>query len=280
MAREAALTADAGILSAIAPASFAGICLTLLPWLIGGGILTLHHPFDPGLLAHQRRANRYGALILPGPLAFSLAETGALAIERAAGVIAAWRAPAQLATSPAWHESDVGFTDVSIFGEAGLIAMRRDDDGQPRPLFADKGTVELARTAAGTLALRGALVPHRIFPPGIERSALPYFKIGTDGWIDSGYPCRFVSTTGGLVVTGPPAGMVTVGGYRFALRGLSEVVRRIDGAATLAASPDPVIGQRLIGIAADRAAVQAALTAVGINPIVAAAFRDDRIAAY
>jgi hypothetical protein len=38
--------------------------------------------------------------------------------------------------------------------------------------------------------------------------------------------------------------------------------------------PDPVIGQKLIGNAADRDVVQAALTAVGVNPIVAAAFRD------
>jgi AMP-binding enzyme len=280
VARESALTPDFGILSTIAPASFSGICLTLLPWLIGGGILTLHHPFDPGLLAHQQRTDRCGAIVVPGPLAFSLAETGALAIERAASVIAAWRSPEQLAESAAWRESDVSFTDVSIFGEAGMIAMRRDDAGLPCPLLARQDAVELARTEAGTLAVRGALVPHRNFPPGIERSGLPHFKIGADGWIDTGYPCRFVSTTGGLIVTGPPAGMVTVGGYRFPLRDLAEVVRRIDGAATLTALPDPFIGQRLVGAAPDRAIVQAALTAVGVNPIVVAAFRDRRVAAY
>ena len=44
--------------------------------------------------------------------------------------------------------------------------------------------------------------------------------------------------------------------------------------ATLVVLPDPVIGQRLIGNAEQRDVVQAALTAVGVNPIVAAAFRD------
>ena len=77
-----------------------------------------------------------------------------------------------------------------------------------------------------------------------------------------------------MVVTGPPAGIVSVGGYRFPLHDLQEMVGRIDGGATLAALPDPVIGQRLIGNAADRDTMQAALDAVGVNPLVAAAFRD------
>ena len=44
------------------------------------------------------------------------------------------------------------------------------------------------------------------------------------------------------MVTGPPAGIVGVGGYRFPLHDLQEMVGRIDGAATLAALPDPIVG--------------------------------------
>ena len=33
-------------LSTLAPSSFAGMSLTLLPWLLTGGTLALHHPFD------------------------------------------------------------------------------------------------------------------------------------------------------------------------------------------------------------------------------------------
>jgi len=247
---------------------------------MGGGILTLHHPFDPGLLLRQLRADRCGALVLPGPLALSLAETSAFAVESAAGVIAAWRSPERLATSAVWRETSVSLTDVSIFGEAGMVPARRDDDGRPRPLAARDGTIEIARTEAGTLKLRGAMLPHRVFPPGIERSGLPYYKIGAGGWIDTGYRCRANAPMQELVITGPPSGMVTVGGYRFALRGLADVVRRIDGAATLTALPDPVIGQRLIGNARDRLTMQAALAAVGVSPIVIAAFRDRSPAAH
>ncbi len=48
---ESRLAQDAIVLSTLAPASFAGICLTLLPWLLIGGTLLLHHPFDPDVLA-------------------------------------------------------------------------------------------------------------------------------------------------------------------------------------------------------------------------------------
>jgi hypothetical protein len=50
----------------------------------------------------------------------------------------------------------------------------------------------------------------------------------------------------------------------------------IDGDATLAAVPDAVAGQRLLGQTADCAAMKTALAASGVNPLVAAAFRSVR----
>ena len=38
--------------------------------------------------------------------------------------------------------------------------------------------------------------------------------------------------------------------------------------------PDPLLGERLAGNAADRYTIQAALNAVGVNPIAVAAFHD------
>jgi len=81
--------------------------------------------------------------------------------------------------------------------------------------------------------------------------------------------------------TGPPSGIASVGGYRFPLHDLKEIAGRVEGDATIAALPDPLVGQRLIGNAADRNTMQAALGAVGVNPLVVATFRDrsDRDAA-
>jgi hypothetical protein len=281
---ESGLEQDSSILSTFALSSFAGVCLTLLPWLLCGGTLVLHHPFDPGILARQRREDRCGTLILPGPVAFRLAETDAFAVEGPACVIAAWRSPERLAASPTWRELDTILVDVPIFGEVALAPARRGD-GRPSPIplgpiIAPRGSTggivvaELTPTGAGTVASRGPMVPHHSFPPGIEHSGLPYFKIGHRGLVDCGYTCRIDSLNQAIVVTGPPSGIISVGGYRFALRDLQDVVGRIDGAATLAALPDPIVGQRLIGNAPNRDTMQAALNAVGVNPIVVAAFRD------
>jgi len=282
---ETRIAKDSNILSTLAPSSFAGISLTLLPWLLSGGALVLHHAFDPDILARQRRDDRCDTLILPGSVAFRVAEAGAIAGAGPTAVIAAWRSPERLTASPAWREPESVLVDVSIFGEAGLVAARRGVGGRPSavqfgPVVAPRGSTgaivlaELVRTPAGTVALRGPMVPRNSFPPGIERSGLPYFTIGHGGLIDTGYTCRIDSLTQGIVLTGPPSGIVSVGGYRFPLRDLQDVVGRIDGDATLAALPDPLVGQRLIGNASDRSTMQAALNAVGVNPIVVAAFRD------
>lgn len=271
---ETGLAEDSGILSTLVPSSFAGLCLTIVPWLLRGGPLVLHHPFDPGVLVRQRRRERCATLALPGPLVFPLAASGAFAVDGPANVIAAWRSPDQLTASSTWREPDADLVDIAIFGEAAFVAGRRGAGGKPRPLHGDDATVEVRRTETGTLALRGAMAPHRVFPPGIDRSGLPYFEVGPDGWMDTGCACRIDSVSKAIVVTAPRGGIAGVGGYRFPLRDLQDVVGRIDGAATLAALPDPLIGQRLIGNAADRPIMQAALNAVGVNPLVVAAFRD------
>jgi hypothetical protein len=285
VALESKLAQGAHILSTLAPSSFAGVSLTLLPWLFCAGTLSLHHPFQAQLFAQQRRADACRTLILPGAVALRLAESGAFARDGVPTIVGAWRSPERLATSSAWREPEAALVDVSIFGEAGFVAARRSSDGQAVPLPLGPVTAprnstggsivaEVVRTAAGTLALRGPMVPRHAFPPGIERSGLPHFEIDRFGLVDTGYTCRVDTLTKGVIVTGPPAGIVSVGSYRFSLHELREAVGRIDTGATLAALPDPVIGQKLIGNAADRDVVQAALTAVGVNPIVAAAFRD------
>jgi hypothetical protein len=276
---------DACVLATIAPSSFAGICLALVPWLLTGGTLALHHALDPEIFARQRRDDRCGTLILPAAAAFRLAETGLFAHEGPTTILAAWHAPERLAASADWTERDATLVDVPIFGEAGLVAARRSAGGRPAtlPLGSVRAprdgdgavtVAELIATAADTLALRGPMVPRHPFPPGIERSDQPHFAIGRDGLVDTGYGCRVDTVSNTVTVTAAPAGIVSVGGYRFPLCGLLETIGRIDDRATLAALPDALTGQRLVGNAGDPAAMQAALDAVGVNPLVIAAFTE------
>ena len=94
--------------------------------------------------------------------------------------------------------------------------------------------------------------------------------------VDTGYTCRVDSVTKAMVVTGPPSGIVSIGGYRFPLRELQDIAGRVDSRSTLAALPDSLVGHRLIGNAPDRDAIQTTLNELGLNPLVAAAFRDRR----
>jgi AMP-binding enzyme len=275
----------ASVVSTIAPASFAGISLTLVPWLITGGTLLLHHAFDADLFAAQRRDEGCGTLILPAPVVFRFADTGLFAGDNPATILAQWHAPDRLAGSALWRAKNTALVDVAVFGEAGLVAGRRDEDGRPLPIplgaaFSPREGegaavfAELKPTAMNTLALRGPMVPHHHFPPRVERTDLPHFSIGKDGYVDTGYACRVDPVRQSLVVTGPPAGFVTVGGYRLPLRRLLETIARIDVEATLTAVPDPLVGHRLVGTASDCAAMQIALGAFGLNPLVAAAFAE------
>jgi len=283
---ESRLIQDATVLSTLAPSSFAGICLTLLPWLLSGGALHLHHPFDPTVLVGQWRGDaRCGALVLPASMAFRLSDAGVFSRAGPASVLAAWRAPDRLGVSPAWRERDTTLVDVSIFGEIGIVVARRQGNGAPAPLpfgavVAPRGSpgavvvAEVTATALGTVALRGPMVPRSGFPPGSEAAGLPHLPVGRAGLIDTGYTCRVDPGGRTIAVTGAPSGMVAIGGYRFALRALQDTIGAADPHATLVTLPDPLLGQRLAGNAADRYAVQAALNAAGVNPLVAAAFHD------
>jgi hypothetical protein len=248
--------------------------------------LLLHHPFDlPSLTRQWREGGPCGALMLPAPVAFRLADAGVFSDISPACVVTSWRSPDVLSASPFWHRQEIGFVDVSIFGEVGLVAARRGESGQPVPLPLGPVTTpysgavalpvaELHATERGTVGLRGPMVPHHNFPPGAERAGLPHLAIGPNGIIDTGYACTSDAATKTVVVTAPPAGIVTVGGYRLPLKDLQDMVGTIDAAASLAAVSDPLLGQRLAGNASDRHMMQAALGAVGINSIAVSAFRD------
>ncbi len=275
------------IVGTLAASSIAGLAALVMPWLITGGKLVLHQAFAGHVLAAQRAAEGCGLLVLPGPLLGSLREAGLLdGAVTPAVVLAVWRSPEYLATSAALSEATINIVDLSVFGEIGMAAARRPADKADAPSFtatvparrdtASTMRIEATRTTAGTLALRGATVPSHPFPPGADRIDPLRLKIDEHGFVDTFYPCRHDRELDRLVITGPPAGLVNVGGYRFSLLELQTTVRRIDQEASVAALPDTMSGHRLAGLASDREAVRDALAAEGANPLLVAAFRERR----
>jgi hypothetical protein len=96
------------------------------------------------------------------------------------------------------------------------------------------------------------------------------------GFADTGYPCRADRASAELSITGPPPGIVSVGGYRFRLDQLQDLVGRTDPNAILAALPDTLAGHRLAGSALQRTALRRALNELGVNPLISAAFGERR----
>jgi hypothetical protein len=128
-------------------------------------------------------------------------------------------------------------TDVMVFGETGLLAACRGASGKAETISyggvtsprGHKGGITMAEvkaTSSGTIAMRGPMVPRAPFPPGAERSGFPHLKIGANGLVDTGYGCHADSAS--IIVTGPPPGMISVGGYRFMIEQVQELIKRMD----------------------------------------------------
>lgn len=275
---EAGALQNARLLSAIPPASFAGIALTLLPWLTGGGTLALHHGFDRDSFATQ--AQDQDTVVVPGPALAALSQAGMLG-GASQSVVALWRSPEQLVSTPIWRGAPA-LVDVASFGEIGLLAARRGNYGLPADIPYGKinarasSTVAIAETArgkTGTLLLRGRMVPLHAFPPGADRGGAPYFATDEAGFVDTGFTCRLETGGKTLAVTGPPGGIATVGGYRFRVSDVEAQVADADPTATVVALPGGLLAQKLAGSALDNRAVAAQLLENGANPLIAGAFR-------
>ena len=282
---ESGVPQGATILSAFAPSSFAGVTSSLVIWLLSGGTLTLHHPFDPGVLDQQINEQACDALVAPAPLVLRLAEAGTLSrMPALRHVIGLWRGPEQVASSSAWPAGQATLTDVYLFGEAGLFGARRADDGAPNPIQvgphraprdAEDASItgEILLTPKGTLALRGPMIPVAAYAPPAPSGNSLIAQPPLDH-VDTGYAARLDRVTGALCITAPPSGIMAVGGYRFLAHDLQEWAKRLGQGALLTALPDRLSGHRLAGRAQDNARAREAFSELGLNPLMSEAFRD------
>jgi hypothetical protein len=201
-------------------------------------------------------------------------------------VIGLWRAPEQVASSPSWTAQGVSMTDIYLFGETGLFGARRNEDGSPasvkpgvqgarREQTGSSVAGEILLTPRGTLGLRGPMVSVAAYAPpqAPSDSLIPQAPRERD-YVDTEYAARLDRQTGAICITAPPAGIMTVGGYRFLAQDLQEWSKRLGQGALLTALPDRLSGHRLAGRAQDNGRAREALTELGLNPLMVEAFRD------
>ncbi|UFW45476.1 MULTISPECIES: class I adenylate-forming enzyme family protein [Bradyrhizobium] len=285
MSLEADVKQGATVMAAFAPMSFAGLASSLAMWLLSGGTLALHHPFENDVLEQQINEHKCEVLIAPAQLALRLGDSDLAArMPTLRNVIGLWRAPEQVAASDAWIAPHAPLTDVYLFGEAGLFGARRGEDGMPvsvmpgphgapREQSGSSIAGEILLTPKGTLGLRGPMVPIAAYAPpqpvGETLTAQP-----PRDYVDTGYAARLDRPSGAICITAPPSGIMAVGGYRFLSNDLQEWARRLGQGALLTALPDRLSGHRLAGRAQDNARAREALSQLGLNPLMVEAFRD------
>lgn len=282
---ESRVPQGARLMSAFAPSSFAGFTSSLLLWLLSGGTLALHHPFDGEALECQINGDGCDTLVAPAPMALRLTDLDmASRLPKLRHVIGLWRTPEQIASSAQWSVEQARFSDVYLFGEVGLFAARRTADGMPVPIMPGPhgaprdvpGTSiagEVLLTPKGTLALRGPMVALAAYAPPSDSLTAP----SPPDYVDTGYAARLDRSSGAICITSPPSGIVAVGGYRFLSQELQEWAKRLGQGALLTALPDRLCGYRLAGRAQDNARGREALNQLGLNPLMTEAFRDRTI---
>ena len=128
----------ATIMSAFAPSSFAGLTSSLVMWLLSGGTLALHHPFDGDVLEQQIVEHACDTLVAPAQLALRLGEIDLAST--AADIAPCDRSLARAGTGRVESRPGVPqhatLTDVYLFGEAGLFGARRTaEDGAPAAIL-------------------------------------------------------------------------------------------------------------------------------------------------
>jgi AMP-binding enzyme len=284
---EAAVPQGAGIMSAFAPSSFAGLVSSLAVWLLTGGTLSLHHPFDSDALEQQIGEHACDTLVVPAQLGLRLDEAGLTArLPSLRHVIGLWRTPEQVSASPPWTAQGAAMTDIYLFGEAGLFGARRIAEdgtpalvkpglhGAPREAAGSSISGEILLTPKGTLGLRGPMVAVAAYTPPQQPPGDSLIPQPARDYVDTEYAARLDRATGAIAITAPPAGVMAVGGYRFLAQDLQEWSRRLGPGTLLTALPDRLSGHRLAGRALDNARAREALTELGLNPLMSEAFRD------
>ena len=276
---EGGIASDARLLSTVPISSFAGLAVALMPWLLSGGALHLHHAFEPLTFGVQRDATDFDAMMLPAAAVPTMAAAGLLGGESCT-LIALWRAPERMMAAKAFENVQT-VVDVASFAETGIVAARRNANGSalaiphgvisvPRGAVGAMTVIETARSSAGTLLLRGPMIPTAAFPPGADA---PHLLPDRAGFFDTGYACRLDASNQTLTITVPPPNIVSVGGYRVRQNDLDAYLEKLAPGATVVALPDRLLGQRLAGAALDKKAVAAALETQGANVLISGAFR-------
>jgi acyl-CoA synthetase (AMP-forming)/AMP-acid ligase II len=202
---ELSLPSAPRILLPYAMTGMAGIGAGLVPWLLSGGTLHLHHPASLRKLAAHADTIDADMVLCPGSLV--------PAFERrldngGCRIVSVWGAHS---AAPAPHNTNRDLTDLHVMDEFAMVARRREGRALPRPFATGRiGSPSTAQngpalleldldTESGpaTLKVRGAMVADSAWPACKVR--VPTDKAG---YVDTLLPVR--QSEAGITGVGMP----------------------------------------------------------------------------
>ena len=260
------------IAATLAPDTFAGLALQVVPWLMSGGQFVAHPPLALRALIDDVAESATSHLVLPAAASESLdrADPESLGSLRHVTLLAR---RGQEAAAAVASGGDAARDVFLAAGEAGIVRMAGPDGALP--LGAESGgqsatLIETRIGAEGALMMRGAMVPLNAFPPGAENGLPPYWSTDAEGFRDTGIPATVGLTPKTILLAGDATGIVAVGGRRFAESDLHAAYAEAGGEIAPVVRADPLLGQRVAGVIGDGRAIvglSQRLAETGVTPL-------------
>jgi len=256
-----ALTSRDVILSPYPLTGVVGLSLGLMPWLISGGALALHHPFDYGLFVQQLIKSEATVTAVPASILAALAEDGVLRAPECrltrAGCV--WSMAELAGKSVALDGVSVPLFDLYPLGDLAAIVRRRAAglDSALLPYGTIRGeegdSAVLLETALGVsralglgpreLLLRGAVVPQGATQPGAQQAPLARGQ----GYASSGLRAVTEGERGDRIRIKRESELLQHGGFAIAAAELDQLYQSFPGFLDAACFvlPDPIVGDRI-----------------------------------
>jgi hypothetical protein len=273
---EARIATGDTIVSTLSIASLAGLAGGFVPWLLSGGALQLVHGFSPQALS----AAPDGAhIVAPATALNSLMDR---THERFSSAIGIHRGPESLGIDLSQLNCGA-IVDLQVFGEIGVTAMRRIAKVMPSPIplgpisapiesESAPTVIETKRLADGTLALRGAMVPDKLFPPN-SRSDAAQLEFDIDGFVRTNLRCHAVGGSG-LAIESGVEGVIAIGGLRYGVDDLKNRVANASSDAKISTARNALLGARLTIKSTNPSDTTKALDEAGLSSLIIEGVRE------
>lgn len=158
------------IASAVMPASLAALSASLFAWLLTGGTLMLHQPFDLDVFDQAIEQDKVQRIIVPGALLADLVPRLTQMSHRMLRTVTGIHADGTRDPTSQPLESKLDIVDVISFDEFGVAARRRQNGMRVAlpvgPIYHPAGTdagpmlLETRLGGDGTVLVRGPQVPY------------------------------------------------------------------------------------------------------------------------